>query len=77
MFSGALHSTRAIHVNIEIMRTFTQLRETALIHTELSRKLEKMETKYERQFKDVFDTLKALVSLPKTKKIKIGFTQID
>ena len=77
MFSGALHSTRAIHVNIEIMRTFTQLRETALIHPELSRKLEKMETKYERQFKDVFDTLKALVSLPKTKKIKIGFTQID
>jgi hypothetical protein len=68
MFSGALHSTRAIHVNIEIMRTFTQLRETALIHTELSRKLEKMETKYERQFKDVFDTLKALVSDLKQKK---------
>jgi len=77
MLSSVLRSTRAIQVNIEIMRTFTQLREAALTHVELSRKLEQMETKYDQQFKVVFDALKALVTPPKTTKRKIGFTQND
>jgi hypothetical protein len=77
MLSSVLRSTRAIQVNIEIMRTFTQLREAALTHVKLSRKLEQMETKYDQQFKVVFDALKALVTPPKTTKRKIGFTQND
>ncbi len=75
MLSSVLRSSRAIQVNIEIMRTFTQLREAALTHVELSRKLEQMETKYDQHFKVVFDALKALVTQQKTTKRKIGFTQ--
>jgi len=39
MLSSVLRSERAVQVNIAIMRTFTHLRQMALDHEELSRKL--------------------------------------
>jgi hypothetical protein len=47
MLSSVLNSERAIHVNIQIMRTFTKLREMILTHKELKQKIESMERKYE------------------------------
>lgn len=75
MLSSVLNSQRAIHVNIEIMRTFTKLREMALTHKDLSIKIDQMERKFEKhdkQFKIVFDTLRNLLVSPK-KTRKIGF----
>lgn len=60
MLSSVLNSTRAIQVNISIMRTFTQLREMLSTHKDLKRKIEAMEKKYDHQFKVVFDTIKQL-----------------
>src|SRR3989339_1991232 len=73
MLSGILNSDRAITVNIQIMRTFTKLR--ALISTpkDLQRKIEEMEKKYDQQFRVVFDTIRALITPPETKRKKIGF----
>ena len=60
MLSSVLNSKRAIDVNIQIMRTFTRLREMLLTHEDLQRKIETMERKYDAQFKIVFDAIKQL-----------------
>lgn len=61
-------------VNIQIKRAFVNLKRMALSYSELKRKIEAMEKKYDIQFKIVFDTLKKLLepSLDKNRKI-IGF----
>jgi phage regulator Rha-like protein len=73
MLSSVLNSERAIQVNIQIMRTFTRLREILGTHVELRRKIEQLEKKYDGQFKIVFDALRALVASPVKPKRKIGF----
>jgi len=73
MLSGVLNSPRAVHANIQIMRTFTKLREMILTHKDLQRKIESMEGKYDHQFKIVFDAIKKLLEPPEKPKAKIGF----
>jgi len=73
MLSSVLKSPRAREVNIQIMRTFTKLRELLNTHADLRRKLEDMEKKYDYQFKVVFDAIRSLISEPPPVK-KIGFT---
>lgn len=73
MLSSVLKSKRAVEVNIQIMRTFTKLRELLNTHADLRRKLEEMEKKYDYQFKVVFDAIKSLIAAPPPVK-KIGFT---
>ena len=72
MLSSALNSKRAIQVNIQIMRTFTKLREMLASHADLKKKIEAMERKYDKQFKAVFDVIKQLLELPKEPKGKIS-----
>jgi len=74
MLSSVLKSKRAIEVNIQIIRTFTKLRELLASHTKLRAKLENMEKKYDTKLKQVFDILKQLL-MQETKKPKgqIGF----
>ena len=76
MLSSVLNSERAIHVNIEIMRTFVKLREMLLSHKDLQRKIEEMEKKYDKNFSVVFKALRDLLETPFQKedqKRKIGF----
>lgn len=73
MLSSVLKSPRARQVNIQIMRTFTKLKELLATHADLRRKLEEMEKKYDYQFKVVFDAIKSLIAAPPAAK-KIGFT---
>jgi hypothetical protein len=61
-------------VNIEIMRTFSRFREALLAHKELARQLDALESKYDRQFKIVFDALRRLVTEPELDRRPIGFT---
>lgn len=78
MLSSVLKSDRAIQVNIQIMRTFTKLREMLSTHKDLRNKIEKMEGKYDEQFKIVFKVLANFMKTdPKNRsgEIKIiGFT---
>ncbi len=74
MLSSVLKSGRAIHVNIQIMRAFTQLRKMLSTHEDLKRKIESMERKYDQQFKIVFEAIKQLLETEETPKKKIGFT---
>lgn len=73
MLSSVLKSQRAVQVNIAIMRTFVKLREILLTHKELREKIEKMEQKYDKQFKVVFDVIKKLIIQEEKPKTEIGF----
>jgi len=61
MLSGVLKSKKAIEVNISIMRAFVFIRQYALTHKDLTEKLKELETKYNRQFADVYEALKYLM----------------
>jgi hypothetical protein len=73
MLSSILNSKQAIQVNIQIMRTFTKLREMLTTNKELKQKIEEMEKKYDAQFKIVFDALRQIMTPPEAKEKKIGF----
>jgi len=74
MLSGILNSNRAVMVNIQIMRAFTQLRKMLLTNKDLKRKIEEMEDKYDKQFAIVFETIKRLLNpSPVKPKPQIGF----
>ena len=48
-------------VNIAIMRTFVQLRQMLATDSDLARKLEALEQKYDARFKVVFDAIRELM----------------
>ena len=73
MLSSVLNSQRAIQVNIQIMRTFTKIREMLATHKDLKHKIEKMEKKYDHQFKIVFDAIKRLIEPAQKSGKRIGF----
>jgi hypothetical protein len=74
MLSSVLNGERAILVNIQIMRTFTKLREMLLTHEDLKKKIEEMEKKYDGQFQIVFKAIRKLMEAPEDKpKRRIGF----
>lgn len=74
MLSSVLRSPRAVQVNIEIMRTFVKLRQLLTSNVELARKLAALESKYDAQFKAVFDAIRELMRPPEPgRKRPIGF----
>ena len=64
MLSSILKSPEAVAVNIEIMRTFVKLRSMLSEHSDLKRKLNSLETKYDENFKMVFDAIHQLMDEP-------------
>jgi hypothetical protein len=77
MLSSVLRSPRAVHVNIEIMRTFVRLRQALTGHAELSRKLDELEARYDSQFRAVFDAIRQLMTPPSSARHPIGFVEPD
>ena len=73
MLASVLRSDRAILVNIQIIRTFTKLRELMATNKELREKIEQLERKYNSQFKAVFDVIKRLIAEDIQAKSLIGF----
>ena len=74
MLSSVLRSERAVLVNIEIMRAFVRMRELMATHRDLAEKLERLEKKYDVQFKVVFDAIRQLMEPPPGGgKRRIGF----
>ena len=73
MLSSVLNSERAVLVNIEIMRAFVKLRQMLASNAELSRRLDELESKYDKQFRVVFDAIRQLMATPVRKRKEIGF----
>lgn len=76
MLSSVLRSKRAVQVNIEIMRAFVRLRDILAAHKELAKKLEELESKYDSQFRVVFETIRQHIAPTLNPPRKpIGFQQ--
>ena len=78
MLSSVLKSPKAIQVNIQIIRTFTKLREILTENKKLAEKVEKMERKYDKHIYQIFSTINQLKAdkekIPEeAPKEKIGF----
>jgi hypothetical protein len=73
MLSSVLRSPRAVQVNIAIMRTFVRLRRMLQSNAELAKKLDALETKYDSQFKVVFQAIRELMAPPPAPRKRIGF----
>ncbi len=74
MLSAVLKSKVAIEVSIEIMRTFTKLREFTLHYNALAKQLIELERKNDKKFKEVFHILDTLVNeTKKTDEKVMGF----
>ncbi|NOU47525.1 MAG: ORF6N domain-containing protein [Bacteroidales bacterium] len=73
MLSGIIRSERAIHVNISIMRAFVKMREYLEENKELKKKIDSLESKYDEQFKVVFDALRQLLVQKSEPRNRIGY----
>ena len=73
MLSSVLRSSRAVQVNVAIMRTFVHLREMLATHEELRRKIDAMEKRYDARFQAVFETIRQMLVTPIPAKKPIGF----
>ena len=87
MLSSVLNSPRAIAINIEIMRAFVQIRAMAATHQDFAKQLTELQDKTESlamshdtfsrntkaQLREVFETLRALMTPPASPKRPIGF----
>ena len=91
MLSSVLGSARAIAVNIEIMRTFVRVRQLAITHGDLAKRLGELEDKTEAlamqhdtfsrntraQLKQVFEAIGELMTPPDPPKRPMGFVTTD
>jgi len=78
MLSSVLRSPPAVQVNMEIMRAFVRLRRMLNEHQELSRRIDEMEGRYDRQFRSVFDAIRQLMmppANPKTRSASLPISQ--
>jgi len=58
------------------MRAFVFIRQYALTHKDLTDKLKELETKYNKQFKDVYEAINYLLEDTKQKKQQTERTKI-
>ena len=84
MLSSVLNSSRAIEVNIAIMRAFVQLRKFLQSNDELSKKLKKLEKETKSKFKEqdeqirlIFEAIKELITEKRKPKPQMGFRISD
>lgn len=75
MMSSVLRSPRAIQVNIEIMRSFVELRRFALTHDELKLRLLALEKNTRSGFKKVAEALRELMKPANALKPTLGFAR--
>ena len=78
MLSAVLNSTRAVHTSISIMRAFVLMRQWALNHHELSKRLDALEQQYGQKFSDIEQVLNYLIqkdqkSVQQATRKEIGF----
>ena len=79
MLASILNTPLAIQTSVLIVRAFVKLREILATHSELAKKLTELESKYDKQFKVVFQALRELMQndSDKTERVKIGYKIIQ
>jgi len=74
MLASVLNSQVAVRASLQVVRAFVRLRVAIEAHTELARKLEQLERKYDGQFSVVFAAIRQLMDTSASKpRRQIGF----
>lgn len=73
MLSSVLNGEVAVQVNIAILRTFVKLRQLLEKHKDLAEKIDRLEQKYDEQFRIVFTALQQMIRENDEPRPKIGF----
>lgn len=78
MLASVLKSTKARQMNIAIVRAFIALRKTLLNIENLQNHLQELETKFDKQFEDIFEAIQFLITDneiigSKNERVKIGY----
>jgi hypothetical protein len=73
MLSSVLNSSRAVQVNIQIMRTFVRLRQIFASNEKLIKRLDELEANYDAKFKVVFSAVRQLMDPRVVNRNPIGF----
>jgi phage regulator Rha-like protein len=78
MLASVLKSPKARKMNIAIVRAFVALRKTLLNIENLKSQIQELETKYDKQFEDVFEAIQFLIteneiSDKKSERVNIGY----
>jgi len=60
MLASVLKSTIAVQASIQVVRAFVKMRSILVEYKELKTRIDKLENKYDKNFKIVFDAIKAL-----------------
>ena len=66
MLASVLNTPTAIETSVLIVRAFVKLREILSTHKELERKILELESKYDKQFKLIFEAIRELMQQEKT-----------
>jgi hypothetical protein len=81
MTATILNSPRAIEMSVYVVRAFVKLREIMVSNKDLARKLMALERslvamdlKTQRQFKEVYEAIRQLMTSPAPERRGIGFT---
>ena len=73
MLASILNSATAVEASIHVVRAFVRLRQLLATQVELSRKIKEMETRYDAQFKVVFQAIEDLMAADEAERPQIGF----
>jgi len=73
MLANVLRSPVAVQASIQVVRAFVSLREMLASHEDLSKKLNTLEKKYDKQFSVVFQAIRKLMEPSKRNRRRIGF----
>ena len=82
MLSSVLQTERAISINIQIMRTFVQIKQFALENKDLSKRITELEHYFMEHSKDYREDLKEIhqaidLLMDRTKPAKVGFIKTE
>ncbi len=78
MLAAVLNSPVAIDASIQVVRAFVRLRAMVAVHAELAQKLDALESRFDHQFRIVFDAIRQLMAPPsKSGASRIGFRGAD
>ncbi len=73
MVASVLNTPRAVEVSLYVVRAFVRLRAMIISHTDLARKPDELEKKYDGQFHVLFDAIRKLMTVEEKPRRKIGF----
>lgn len=68
MLANVLNTQTAIETSVLIVRAFVKLRELLSTHKELERKIIELESKYDKQFKLIFEAIRELMQQEQLEK---------